>query len=430
MKNIGFSKSFKNLFVSIRFHDWENKHPCAVLDATYGSVDDLLAFYEYQLVCKQLTCSFRGFQTQLSASEATTLHHRSSSSHIEDRTHRTCIFTLDSAFTQEFDDAFETQPDTISIYISNVCLWMDALQLWPVFPGRAASIFLPDKKRPMLPAAFTERFCSLKAKEIRLAMFMDIDRAQRVRFGNAWISVDKNLEFCDPGVMENSSFRSLLDACRAWFPGGATLETPAQVVAFLMEFINRHVANEILAPRRVGILYDRTRSLFYLQGDEEPSVGGYYCKITSPIRRLPDLLNQFLVQQVLGLAAPPDFSKDHAHAFYALYAGSDAAIEKVNRQMFSIWKIQSECALLHLCNSRPDMLTREFKGEIKLPPTKSTPFQHCCSAYLPELKLWTFVYLLSEDLAKIATPAETTFRLFLFADETKFKKKIRVQPMF
>ena len=440
MKNVGFSKSFKNMFVSIRFNEWENKHPTAILESTYGPVDDLLAFYEYQLLCKKLTCSFRAFQTQMKQPTVTAT--MPTLLGIEDRTHRKSIFTLDSEFTQEYDDAMEIHQDkekntiVISIYIANVCLWMETLQLWNVFPGRAASIFLPDKKRPMFPASFTEQFCSLKEKENRIVFFMDIEiqtatttssSSSPIRFGNAQISVHKNYAFGDSRVLENASFRFLLETCRARL-FDKTLETPAELVASLMEYMNRRVATEILAPRAVGICYDSSR-YYYLSKDdglEKDDYCYYYCKITSPLRRLPDLLNLFVLQDTLGLV--PDFSAN-ARAFYERHC---TAIAELNRQMFSIYKIQSECALLHLCSTSPEMLERTFKGEIRstaaTTTTTTSQFNHFCSVYLPELKLWSFVYLLAEDLPKITDPM--FFRLLLFTDETKLKKKIRIQPIF
>ena len=45
IKNMGFSKVFKNIYVTINFDDWEDKHPRAKLDNLIGPVDILDNFY-------------------------------------------------------------------------------------------------------------------------------------------------------------------------------------------------------------------------------------------------------------------------------------------------------------------------------------------------------------------------------------------------
>lgn len=52
IKQMGFSKVFNNLYVTIRFNHWLEKHPHAYLTQTIGPVDDIENFYEYQLFVK------------------------------------------------------------------------------------------------------------------------------------------------------------------------------------------------------------------------------------------------------------------------------------------------------------------------------------------------------------------------------------------
>ena len=61
MKNMGFSKLFVNMYVTIRFTNWESKHPLGVLQQVIGGVDVLENFYEYQLYCKSLNNSIQKF---------------------------------------------------------------------------------------------------------------------------------------------------------------------------------------------------------------------------------------------------------------------------------------------------------------------------------------------------------------------------------
>ena len=62
LKNVGFSKIFKNMYVTFTFDEWNDKHPRAKLDNVIGPVDVLDNFYEYQLFCKSLNSSIQKFQ--------------------------------------------------------------------------------------------------------------------------------------------------------------------------------------------------------------------------------------------------------------------------------------------------------------------------------------------------------------------------------
>ena len=61
MPKLGFdkSKSKINLFVTFKFNAWGpgTKHPLGTMLNVIGMVDDLPAFYEYQLYCKSLNAS-------------------------------------------------------------------------------------------------------------------------------------------------------------------------------------------------------------------------------------------------------------------------------------------------------------------------------------------------------------------------------------
>ena len=85
------------------------------------------------------------------------------------------IFSIDPETSKDFDDAFDIEtvgPDTvrISVYISNVSFWMDAMDLWDSFKNRISSIYLPDRKRPMLPTVLSDALCSLTQNDERFAL--------------------------------------------------------------------------------------------------------------------------------------------------------------------------------------------------------------------------------------------------------------------
>ena len=65
------------------------------------------------------------------------------------------VISIDPESSKDYDDAFglsETD-DTyiVSIYITNVSMWLDVLNVWSSFTERVSTIYLPDRRRPMLP---------------------------------------------------------------------------------------------------------------------------------------------------------------------------------------------------------------------------------------------------------------------------------------
>ena len=89
------------------------------------------------------------------------------------------IISIDPDGCVDIDDAFEiAQVDentiALSIYISNVPLTIDYLNLWEHMPRRVSTIYLPDRKRPMLPTTLSEGLSSLKEGTQRVALALDI----------------------------------------------------------------------------------------------------------------------------------------------------------------------------------------------------------------------------------------------------------------
>ena len=88
------------------------------------------------------------------------------------------IFSIDPATSKDFDDAFDIDKfediTRISIYISNVSFWMDAMDLWSSFSNRISTIYLPDRKRPMLPTVLSDALCSLTENDSRFALELSL----------------------------------------------------------------------------------------------------------------------------------------------------------------------------------------------------------------------------------------------------------------
>ena len=144
-----------------------------------------------------------------------------------------------------------------------------------------------------------------------------------------------------------------------------------------------------------------------------------YVHITSPIRRLVDLLNQMLLFSKVSLIE--SLSND-ALEFLNTWIGQ---LEYVNTSMRSIRKIQTDCAILDRCFNHPEIMDRLYKGTIFdkiLRQDGTTNYM----VYLHELKMLSRI---SHSMLELDNYKQYDFRIYLFEDEDKTKKKIKVMPI-
>jgi hypothetical protein len=142
-----------------------------------------------------------------------------------------------------------------------------------------------------------------------------------------------------------------------------------------------------------------------------------YIHITSPIRRLVDLLNMIKIQGILGLIT----MSEEANKFYNKWIKD---LDYINITMRSIKKVQNDCSLLHICNNDPSILEGLYDGYTfdKIGRNDGL-YQYII--YLPELKLSSRVTM-REDISNYQIGK---YKLYLFNDEENFKKKIRLHKL-
>jgi len=139
-----------------------------------------------------------------------------------------------------------------------------------------------------------------------------------------------------------------------------------------------------------------------------------YIHITSPIRRLVDLLNQMMMLVNLGLIK--NISND-GQEFIDNWLHK---IDDINTSMRSIRKIQTDCELVHRCFTDPAIMNKEHVGVVFDKIAKNDSFSYM--VYLEDIKLLSRITT-REDIANYSS---VQFKLFLFEDENKIKKKIRL----
>ena len=460
---VGFSKIQSNKYVLFKFDNWDEQHPQGVLIDVLGDVDKLEAFYEYQLHCKSLNISLTHF-TSLARDR---LRSASIDEHIrqilenpkfsvEDRRSHTGIFSIDPECSMDFDDAFWIQSNgaagyTVSIYIANVYLWLETLNLWKSFSNRVATIYLPDRKRPMLPTVLSDSLCSLQEGVTRFAFALDIciDHKGTIlstSYKTVAITVERNYRYEECALLyENPQYKLLFDMTKVL---DRNVKDSHDVVSYWMVKMNS-ICGEHMLSRKIGI-FRKTQhtkddnmvdnmddNMDYNIGEESQRVirmwnknisGQYavygpdiilahdvmkiknYVHITTPIRRLVDLLNQMWLSDNLG----PD-----AREFMENWIDR---IDYLNVAMRSIRKIQTDCELLHRCHVQPDIMAATHKGvlfdKLRKPDGSFVYMVHLEGVgLLSRMKTYT-------DFDNYTTH---NFRIYLFEGENNFKKKIRVQ---
>ena len=139
-----------------------------------------------------------------------------------------------------------------------------------------------------------------------------------------------------------------------------------------------------------------------------------YIHITSPIRRLVDLLNIIKFQQITGII----HLSENVSNFYKKWLNE---LEYINITMRSIRKVQCDCTLLYLCQNNPDIMEKEYNGYIFDKIVRNDGlFQFI--VYLPELKLSSRITM-RDNFENFSCQK---FKLYLFNDEDNFKRKIRL----
>ena len=462
-----FSKATKNKFIVFKFVEWTGGHPTGEIIETLGDVDDLSAFYEYQVCRNGLQISFGDFTKKTSqmirggGGEAAIIESIMANPDfvIEDHRHIDNVFSIDPATSTDYDDAFSVIHEgcgitRVNVYIANVFVWLEALGLWTAFAGRVSTIYLPDKKRPMLPGLLSDGACSLKAGADRFAFMMTVafDEYGKVveepSFKTVIIRVNKNYAYEEASLKKMLSYRILFRLTELL---DSNIVDSHDVVAFWMIYMN-HWAAVNLSRFGVGVfrgtMGEKTieasvetpsQSLPFsadvmrvIKSWSKDSAGSYasycgdvrahaelnltaYTHITSPIRRIVDLINQMLFFKSVGLVSR--FSEG-ATSFLDKWTGS---LNLINKNVKLIRRTQMDCELLQRCKE-VDVVGKQFRGIIIDYCEVDYGFYEY-TVYLEELKLLAKVR--SADLAGVHSIA--TFSMFVFDDEDKLYKKVRLQ---
>ena len=467
LKIDSFSKVKKNRYILFKVHEWIGKHPEARIVNTLGCVDDFDSFCAYKLHCcgvhvpiqkftksvMQKTLRYSGNEDELITSLGKPIKG------LQNRTDMETI-TIDPKGSTDFDDAigFTELADgssIISVYISNVTVWLDALEFWDDFTGRVSSLYLPDAKRSMLPPILSNSLCSLMAGRERYVISMDItiDDAGEVKdigFASCLIRVKRNYVY-DIDLEREETYLGILATTRKMRttrPYLESIDDSHDVIAYLMIMMNHECAN-ILASKETGIFRNVKSRVVSLDVDLPPRVrnfvtqwrttkGSYasfedatghdligegverYVQITSPIRRLVDLLNISFLQQKLDM--------------FHFKAGTLCFLDKwtneipyINEFMRGVKRAQSDCLLLKESTSLRK--GQNLAGYVVEIDESEGPDAKWYAVHIPDIGLTTRIRLPEFAGEEMQLYQKRDFSIYIMEDEHSLRRKIRLEPV-
>ncbi len=477
----------------------ENTIPRGQIEVVIGSTADNANYYTYLLHCAGLYTKpavhfdfQRAIQDVLwkrrMTSDEQDVRYLSSlyGGQIEDKTggggaEESIVLTIDPAGTTCFDDGFSAYLSregviTVTVYIANVAIWLDALNLWQHMEDMpAASLYLPDKVRPMLPEVLSNA-CSLQQGRVRLAHYMSFDVhvlrggcPENVRFGNAWIRVHKNLSLAyatddtlsktfNANVAETLQLagQAVMCAFATKSFGMPSVSEPKDVVQYLMLLMGAECAGKLAecsehVIKCSGCLFlgtapsVATATATTTEVNDEiqeglPMLGSIYSStviphaglrvpayvhITSPLRRKVDIMNQCAFQCVTGTT---QFVNVDAYLDTA-DATADTA-KHITEQTKRIRHTQNKCWFIHVASQALSLNgcdNTEMSGWIvsssaAVETTTTTPAIKY-KVYLPSHKI-----TISAHCDRVLSLYENvTCLVYYFEHRDTFQKKIRAK---
>ena len=451
-KGTTFNKIKMNKFVLFKFLDWDGKHPRGCITNTLGDVTDTSVFYSYQLFCKGIHSPIQKFTKVVSRTIGKP--NRKNDDLFENREDM-YIMTIDPIGTADFDDALGVTEmadgsNVVSVYIANVVYWMDAFNLWEHFTNRISTIYLPDRKLPMIPTILSDELCSLNVRNKRYTLAMDItinkdQKLESVDFRLCTINVKVNYEYEEPVLLLDHAYQSLLSLSKTLNKETKyidKIEDSHDVVAFYMLMMN-HKSAQVLNKEKRGIFRsvvckeknniqapDEIRQFVSYWKNVSGNYANYenqqghalvgdgldcYLQITSPIRRMVDLINMIEIQSIISNYQPSLQTQEFINKWMN-------KLPFINEKMKAIQKVQNDCALLERClktkNLLSDVIVEGFVIDKDMEREK-----HKYTIHVPKLKLINWIYVDN----KLEMYKKYKFSLHLFIDEATLKNKVRLQ---
>jgi hypothetical protein len=304
----------------------------------------------------------------------------------------------------------------------------------------------------MLPTVLSDNICSLQSSQPRFALAMDciIDEngcinKDNISYRNVLIQVNKNYSYDDILLCNDIDYNMIFKISKNL---DFNIRNSHDLVSYWMIFMNTYTG-KILSENKSGIFkhihqnnsilrddidssYEMSENTFQLIrnwnnttgkyllydifDDVESNFPKYYSHVTSPIRRMVDFLNQIILLKQLKLV---NNMSNKSQTFLNKWLSE---LDYLNSSMRNIRKIQLECEVLNKCFNDPFIMENDYQGivfskELKL--NKKITYM----VYLEKIKLLTKI----TTYVDLSNYSKHKFKIYLFEDEDKIRKKIRLQ---
>ena len=354
-----FEKKKISLYITFSFKHWDLELPVGNITQNFGSIEEPVHYYEYSLYCNELNCSIKKF------TNAATQKVKDYSCELLLRNAN--VFTIDGPESIDLDDALSIDSEKVSVYISLVPYVIDKLGLWDSFTTRISNIYLPDRRHTMLPNVLS-RLCSLNEKEERACLVLDFYFSGETSLSVSRVKIARNFSYAETSLSEYEDYIKLLSI--------SGCDNSHDLVQYYMIKFNTYCATILKKgiftvtikpdelPHYLLPVYYKQYSQYDYKGD--------YLQITSPIRRMVDIINMYQLCIEQNLITFKD-------AFCEKWYNE---IDTLNMHMRRIRKTQNQCKML-------DVATREqskiFSAVLFEKTEQDKLFNY--KIYIPELKL-------------------------------------------
>ena len=453
-----YNKRLYNKYIIFRYKSEDKVKIYGEIIENIGNVNDINNFYRYELYCNNMV-------NYLSKKKLDKLYHIVNNTELDiesiikkynlnDKRSVRNIYTVDPRNSKDLDDAFSINISdnimNLSIYISNVSIILDYYNLWEKLTDRISTIYFPGYKLVMLPTILSDNICSLLENRERVVFSINIkidiitQKIINYNFSNDIIIVSKNYSYKQIDNESPPNYNILYELVKKMNKETQYLEhinDSHGLIAYLMIMMNYYSSKKCVELRN-GIYrcVDMDKTYVppcYLDDDIKfflkswniisSSITNFenryshdmlnidsYIQITSPIRRLTDLLNMVCIQNGMNI----NFNA-YIKIFYDRWLDK---IEYINTKMKTIKKIQNNSFLIHKFTFHRDCKTKLHVGFIFEKEVKDhNIFEY--TVYLKEYKIVkSFIIDKEIELMKYYN-----FKIYIFQDEDNFKNKIKLQ---
>ena len=448
-KKNDFNKVKINKFILFKFVEWNNKHPLGMITNTLGDVNNNNIYYDYQIYGKDIHFPIQKLTKTVNKKMLDYKNNTLFTNNDIEIRNNIEIISIDPEGSLDYDDALSvcvnSNETLVTIYISNVPMILDKLNLWSELTERVSTIYLPNGKKPMLPTTLSDNICSLLENTNKYVIAMDIyitndGIIRNIEYKNCLVLITKNYVYEEDELQNNVTYNVLkknaiqLNKSRNYVNN---VDDSHDVVAFYMILMN-HEVGKILASNKNGIfrdvkyfnkelkeesvpeilrkylnIYNNVSASYklYNENNSHELIGkgiDYYAQTTSPIRRIVDLINIILLQKYSNI-----FLTDEVDNFVDNWL---LRLDIINNNMKAIRKVEHDCNILNICIENSEMINDGYILDY------NNEYDNY-SLYIPSIKLTTFVKS-SKQLLKYY---KYKVSLHIFNDEFTLKKKVRVQ---